>query len=211
MGRFAIAIVTLILAGCSATTPGSVAPSQGPTSAASAPATSGPPSSGGSEPTATADASASDVPADTSTPGPCPPSPMTAEGLITAYGSCFDAGTIKVTGWLAPPEGVGGTTNGISPAWLGEWATDLVIWAAPPSSAFCDSPSCAFEWVHVQPASGVDLGAPERWVEITGHYGDPAASTCHFTGTDPNGIGDAPAYCKKMFVATGIRDIAAPG
>jgi hypothetical protein len=136
---------------------------------------------------------------------------MTAEALMAAYGSCFDAGTIRVEGWLAPPEGVGGTTNGISPSWLGEWATDLVIWASPPASAFCGSASCGFEWVHVQPGSGVNLGASERWVEITGHYGDAASPTCHFTGADFNGIGDPVAYCRKSFVATAIHEIAAPG
>ena len=217
MRRIWIAIVPLLVAACAAAPAGSVAPSlrspaASPGVTASGLLTPSSPDASAATPATTSDASPSDAPpGDTGTPGPCPSSPMTAEALMTAYGSCFDAGTIKVRGWLAPPEGVGGTNNGISPSWLGEWATDLVIWAAPPTSAFCGSASCGFEFVHVPPGSGVSLGAPERWVELTGHYGDAAASTCHFTGTDFNGIGDAVAYCRKNFVATAVRDIAAPG
>jgi hypothetical protein len=119
-----------------------------------------------------------------------------------------------VRGWLAPAWGVGGISDGIEPAWLGESMSELVIWLKPHPADGCPTDAdCVWEWVHVKPSSGVSLGTTERWVELTGHYRDPAAGSCHYAqaGVNPNLIADPLAWCASHFVVTAVRDIPAPG
>lgn len=97
-----------------------------------------------------------------------------------------------------------------------------------------------FGWLFAQPASenlddlvtlyapdehalGADSGARPTWMEVTGHFGDPAASTCKAV-PDPNAdpdlaITDAEAKeltkslvrtCATRFVVTSIRETTAP-
>jgi hypothetical protein len=222
MNPLPLAIVTLVLAACTAAPGSSVSPSAQPSAtipdAASAAPAATPPAT--SEPSASPSVSA--LPEDSvwpsvsyvpPTPGPCPGSPMTVGGLAGAHGGCLDAGTIHVRGWLSPPWGVGGLNIGIEPAWLGEWFSDLVLWQKPhPADGCFTDTDCVWEWAHVNPGSGVDLGSPERWVELTGHYRDSLSTTCHYVGTgDHEGHTDPVADCRGHFVVTAVSDIAAPG
>jgi hypothetical protein len=137
---------------------------------------------------------------------------MTPAALVAARDACIDAGTIRVRGWLAPPWGVGGLSNNIEPAWLGEWATMRVLWTKPLPSAGClAATDCVWEWIHVAPGTGVAITAPDRWVEVTGHYSDPASASCHVVGDNVALIADPVAYCRRMFVATAVTDVPAPG
>ena len=76
-----------------------------------------------------------------------------------------------------------------------------------------DDDDCVFVFVHVDPASGLTLGRPERWVELTGHFGDPAAASCRGSveiGDPVLSRDEAVEYCRQKFVATSVREIPAP-
>ena len=153
--------------------------------------------------------------------GPCLRSEMTvdelwgiADAVDPAVQACLDDRDIHVTGWLAPSWGIGGTATGIKPAWLGELPAEPVLWLKPhPSEGCFNEGDCVWLFVHVRPGSGAELGSPERWVEITGHFVDAAAQTCHREGSsgDPSiPFKDIIAKCRAAFVATAVRNVAPP-
>ena len=97
---------------------------------------------------------------------------------------------MRVLGWVAPPWGIGDTSTGVAPSWLGEGTTDRVLWLEPRNQGGCfsDDGDCVWVFVHVRPNGGVEFDVPERWVEVIGHFDDPAAKTCRWDGrTNPPG------------------------
>jgi hypothetical protein len=147
----------------------------------------------------------------------CPASPATVPEMVFANAERCGNREVAVRGWLAPPWGIGGLANGIEPAWLGEWATDVVLWSdLPPDPPGCyDDWACIFFFPHVRPGSGVVLGPPARWVELTGHFADPTAAACRFVSSapwrDPSLVGEDPvAVCRDRFVAESVRTISRP-
>jgi hypothetical protein len=135
-------------------------------------------------------------------------------GVVTNGGDrwhCFGGDDLEVTGWLAEPWGIGGTSSGVKPAWLaelGSWA----LWARPRNPDGCvEATDCMFMLIHVMPGSQLRL-EPERWVRVTGHFDDPASQSCVGSGPfwDPRSVPDPVAYCQGGFVVTAIHDGAKP-
>ncbi len=177
-------------------------PSPTPTARPSAPDLTPPPSSG--SPTASA------IPA-----SPCDSaSPVRVDRLNVGGRACFGSNDMQVLGWVAPSWGIGGTSTGVVPSWLGETMTDPVLWLKPRNPEGCFSEDdCVWVFVHVRPTGGVAFALPERWVEVTGHFDDPAAATCRWDGrSNPPGdtLQQAVDRCRDAFVVTAVRDTADP-
>lgn len=119
-----------------------------------------------------------------------------------------------MTGYLAPPWGIGGLNNGVVPAWLGEWAGLVaVLWLKPrPADGCVAADDCVWVFLHASSAAALPL-TPDRWVALTGHFDDPLAVTCRATGQGPDAVtSDAQAIvtCREHFVVTDMRTVAPP-
>ena len=139
---------------------------------------------------------------------------IASTGPLDALIGCFGHRSIDVTGYLAPPWGIGGLANGVTPAWLGEWAgLDDVLWLKPhPAMGCVADDDCVWLFIHAPDATALPL-APDRWVTLTGHFDDPASLTCRATGAGPDAVtsdAQAIATCRGHFVVTGIRTVKPP-
>jgi hypothetical protein len=130
--------------------------------------------------------------------------------------ACFGDADIVVTGYLAPPEGIGGLANGITPAWLGEWSGLPVVLhgTSIPADTCGNADVCRWMFLFA-PHPGLLPLTPARWVSVTGHFDDPVAATCRATPgyEGPDGAtsdAEAIATCRGHFVVTEIRTVAAP-
>lgn len=124
---------------------------------------------------------------------------------------CFGSRDMTVRGWLDVVYLITGWEEawGIAPGWLwvpiGPWTV-----VAPGSNP---ETSDALT-VYSDPARGLDLRATNRWVELTGHYEDAKAETCHVeydggydAARDGPRISDSIArrMCELHFVVTSVR------
>ncbi len=207
----ALAVVAALVTGCiGALSPGP-SPSL-PLSPSSAVATSTPVASGSPNPTKTPSlttATACAAPVTVAVLGGGSPA-----WPIDHLADCFGHRDLALTGYLAPPWGIGGLTNGIAPAWLGEWeGLPAVLWLKPhPADGCFAADDCLWIFLHAPDAAALQL-TPDRWVALTGHLDDPAASTCRATGHGPDAAtSDAQAVvqCREHFVVTEILTVAAP-
>jgi hypothetical protein len=127
--------------------------------------------------------------------------------------ACVGSREITVVGYLAPGWGIGGIPNGLAPAWLGEWpGLPSVLWLRPHPVAGCfAADDCAWIFIFAPDAATLPL-TPDRWVMVTGHFDDPAATTCHWVGPsgDPLTAAKAVAVCRQHFVVAAIADAPAP-
>ena len=119
-----------------------------------------------------------------------------------------------VTGYLSPSWGVGGLSNGVDPAWLGDWGgLETVLWIKPRPAAGCITDTdCIWLYLHAPHPASLAL-SPDRWVTLTGHFDDPVAATCRATGTGSDAVpSDALAIltCREHFVVTRIKTVAPP-
>jgi hypothetical protein len=123
---------------------------------------------------------------------------------------CFGSRTIHVSGYLGQPEGLGGQCGySVTPDWL--TGTCLVYpagWLQPIAGPFGASRPLL---VFARPAVAALLKGG-HWVELTGHYDDPASTTCQTR--DEHGklesIAQTVAMCRSHFVVTAVRPISAP-
>jgi hypothetical protein len=129
---------------------------------------------------------------------------------------CLGHSEIRVTGWLAEACCLGWGSPGVEPAWLGDMlAIGRVLWLKPMVGEGCYADtSCVWMTLTSPNASELPL-SPERWVTITGHFDDPAAATCYWTGLQggysvPLTKGEAVASCRSHFVVTAIEDATSP-
>ena len=222
-----LGIAALILAACVSPTASSETPSAAGTSliASASPSVAAalqPPASTAPSPIPTGTGTPIVAPGPTSTHPTACGAPLTVEVLggfsstwpIARLPDCFGNADLDVTGYLAPSWGIGGLSNGIQPAWLGDWAgLDVVLWLKPRPQAGCSTDTdCQWLFLHAHDATALAL-APDRWVTVTGHFDDPVATTCRATGTGPDAVpsdAEAAVQCREHFVVTGIRTIAPP-
>ena len=134
--------------------------------------------------------------------------------LIDHLLTCFGDREFVVTGYLAPPWGIGGIGNGVVPSWLGEWGgLDVVLWQHPRPAAGCVSDSdCLWMFIHASDPATVPL-TPERWVTLTGHFDDALSATCRAEGHGSDAVTTdalAIATCRGHFVVTEVRTVPAP-
>lgn len=159
------------------------------------------------------------VPTPTPVPvGTCPKdSPMTVRQFVDADPSCSSGTDVEIRGWLDAPAGFGLGPPGIAPSWLYYPRAELtVIYETGPigpdgSCEMASGRECAWFIWHIDPALGLELSGPPRWLIVKGHLDDPAAETCRYVypedWTDVR-ADDAEAVetCRQQFVIVAFRD-----
>ncbi len=150
---------------------------------------------------------------------PCPASPMNAEVLInepTPLGyrtalerlACYGSSSIRVRGWfpkIPDNAGLGGTCGPASPvSWLVCQNINYDGLVASESAGF----TSAWLKVTINPATGMTMPARGQWVEVVGHFDDPAARNCTPT-TEQSSFGDV-LTCRGEFVAESVTPVAGP-
>ena len=212
-----LAISGILVAGCSGAVP-TTSPSGVP-SLSPVEVSAGPTATASPEPVVTEDpsnspqptAAACVAPVSVSDFGGWPGSPPIDQIL-----RCFGDRDFVVTGYLAPPEGIGGIANGITPTWLGEWSGLPVVLHANvnPADTCGDDVDCSWAFLFAPKPALLPL-TPARWVRLTGHFDDPVAATCRATpgyeGQDgPETDAQAIATCRGHFVVTKIQTVPPP-
>lgn len=138
--------------------------------------------------------------------GSCPALPATQIDWLAIPGpvaaECFGDTPITFTGWLSASEGCGGYAPGtLEPAWLISIGATYEIMITPFEAEYSGCGSAAR---HPTLSS---LPEKQQWVTLTGHYDDPAASTCRWSPDPlyPSAYDDPAALvqrCRGQFVAT---------
>jgi hypothetical protein len=125
--------------------------------------------------------------------------------------SCFGGRAIKVTAFVARPEGLGGTCDcTATPAWLtGGGLGYPAAWLVPFAAPFGQVDSLpAFARPSVKGAT-----TTLRWVSVTGHFDDPASSTCRVRNSDGSlrdSAAESVQRCRQNFVVTTVTTVAPP-
>jgi len=156
----------------------------------------------------------------------CPTAPILTVPDARANAACFHGKTLRVIGWLDRLPAIDFDGPPIAPAWFNMPGGKLpALWTVKPAvqdfSPSCTDQSgssvadCDWTMVFVNPASGLSLGSSPRWVILTGHFDDPIAETCHFSGGGPAGDVIPPPItarqsCRGEFVVTGVQTTTAP-
>lgn len=125
------------------------------------------------------------------------PAPVAAE--------CFGDKPITFSGWLTQGGGCGGWTPGtLEPEWLASMYATYAVLVTPFEAEYGGCGSAA------RHPSLLSIPDRQQWVTVTGHYDDPAASTCHWL-PDPtyvNAVLNDQAWhvqrCRWVFVATAV-------
>ncbi len=148
--------------------------------------------------------------------GPLPPCPPTAgvSTLVLLYlgsfaNACFGETTLTIRGHVPSLEGLGGCC----------WATPDPIWLAGPYPGAFLTPAAEDEMalfsLYVPPGVDTSALAADSWVEIVGHFDDPAAETCRRTPlvSPPMGLEaleSVRADCASRFVVESVRSVDGP-
>lgn len=127
--------------------------------------------------------------------------------------ACFGAAKVTLTGWLGVAYVIGDwdVPYGLDPSWL--WSPGIGEFSvvSPDSNAL----NRLAVQLHFRPGSPLAHAAVDRWVNLTGHLADPAASTCHWYFFDPTASpapdakpddASARADCVESFVVDAISD-----
>jgi hypothetical protein len=160
------------------------------------------------------------IAADDSWSAECPAAPTlhTLIGLRQqspgAGRECYGSSELRFVAFRATPDGLGGTTTYfIEPEWLdASRASGMALMLADERNEYTYSS----DWmdVRVPPAVQEPFEAlTGNWVEVAGHYDDPAALTCHVSWSDP-ALSPSPdeviEECRNGFALTSIEAIASP-
>jgi hypothetical protein len=122
---------------------------------------------------------------------------------------CARGRTVTLTAWWpgrSPFETCIDSPPGVD--WL-YCAPALGGWLAPSP----DLVGTHFVGVAVDPASGVVLPEPNRWVEVTGHVDDPAAAACRVVPGAPDAeraAWDQVLQCRSTLVVESMVEVPAP-
>ena len=212
----ALAVAAAILSACVAEPGASADPSASADPAASSPA-------------ATASPAASLTGATVACPTPLPLDPATRAMVTTvdalaalgeaAAAICYGDAKLEVRG-LVPPFGGGTSAYTWTPAWLASGGTFSIHGSRDPVAAYL--------WVNLPPSFGACSGDPHAkgcpgdavgtWVQVVGHYNDPAAATCvatpipdFYPPAPPMSSADAQLTCARQFVADSVEPYLATG
>jgi hypothetical protein len=197
----------LVLSGCAGAgasrTPGASAPGASATSFASAsPANSAPPASSPS-PTESA------RPPATSLPSGCVNPPPDLSAIVALDAStrltCFGGSSLTFAATVSKAILDCGIGPRVEPAWFCLPGVFLAVPNASPDSGVVPLD------VYWNPSSGLTPASfpADKTVQITGHFDDPAASTCHVTSV-PAGQSSEPSdqvvlTCRETFIVTAAR------
>jgi hypothetical protein len=115
---------------------------------------------------------------------------------------CFGSTPVRFLAWNTQAGGCGGFSPGFyQPEWLASpFATGRIV--LTPFEA--ESGGCGDGAI---PPDLGDLPALQQWIEVTGHWADPASAECQFR-PDPLAVTDAAwpdlgFHCRTVFVITG--------
>ncbi|MEX2522359.1 MAG: hypothetical protein WD736_06350 [Chloroflexota bacterium] len=148
----------------------------------------------------------------------CPTPPFTFESVVAVpvadRPGCFGSDELTLLGWVFRESNLGYDciTYSDRPTWLMciLERQPLAFGALPPGPY---APASELLWVAADPSGPIGriyYGATEgavrtnTWVEVTGHFNDPAAADCGPAG-DPFRV-----ECAGTFALTSVRDIVAP-
>jgi hypothetical protein len=148
--------------------------------------------------------------------GLCPTdSPLTTRQFVGTDSQCFGRAAFQVRGWLDAPPSIGFEPPTIKPGWMYYPAPGApTIWEKQPAGqddCFVGEEQCAWFFPHLNPVSGLTLDGPPRWLILTGHVDDPAATRCHWVYPDDIPVAtqddaDAVALCRGGFVVDSFVD-----
>jgi hypothetical protein len=150
-------------------------------------------------------------------PADCPDGEVTIKALVRLSGrdrvACFGPRSLTMRAWVVDPgEGYGGTCAPMTPRWLQvcvlpDWllSEERTRNAGPEEDRHIIDPPKFLDALKSPGAKG-DLKGVGRWVNVTGHFDDPAAATCR-PASGPAGIGLEPMasfvlQCREQFVVT---------
>lgn len=117
--------------------------------------------------------------------------------------ACFGSTQITFRAWLTEGGGCGAYTPGTwSPAWLAHPLAEFALVLAPFATPFRGCGSAVL-------APDAHVASPQQWVTVTGHFNDPAASTCRWLPDatlwgyleSPDGLAFS---CREKFVVTSV-------
>jgi len=123
--------------------------------------------------------------------------------------TCFGNELLVLRGWTWDDQGVYDCEASAAPTWLACTGaqvrlTTLAYEPGEPSTAMID-PADGPLRVAVDPASpAAEALLPNRWVEVTGRFGDPATAACDELG---DGFREE---CEATFIVTDARTLEAP-
>ena len=148
--------------------------------------------------------------------GPCPGTTPTAiEDFLAMAPSlwpvCFGSQTLKIRGVTANCECGGTTDQQGSPAWLIDSLGFSDVYLVP--RVVPAATNGAGLTVRINPAHPVQIPAAGTYVELTGHFADPAAAATCRIYSNPGAFGPVVpkgrtvALCEQTFVLTGIRTL----
>ena len=139
--------------------------------------------------------------------GPCPGGPVTINKVIALDANdrvaCFGSRQLTFRAWVVDPGvGYGGTCEVMTPSWL----LDCVL---PDWLLATDKTSNVQLHGLKRPDATGNLKGVARWVDVTGHFDDPAAATCRLA-SGPATVGKPPAgwyvlRCREQFAVTRIE------
>ena len=127
--------------------------------------------------------------------------------------ACFGATTIHVRGYLATPDGLRGTCGPetVTPTWLtGGCPSYPMGWLESLATSF----GAATTLEVFASGASADALAQGQWVDIRGHFDDPASTTCRRVDTSTGQLAEPAkttiAFCRSHFVATLVTRSSAP-
>jgi hypothetical protein len=116
---------------------------------------------------------------------------------------CFSGEDITFRAWATVCSDCGTADPGFSPAWLADPNLTSALSLSPVMSENTGTPAA------VGPKLRLDQRWDHHWVQVTGHFDDPAARTCRFDpgpqyGPGQEGRAFSVIECRKRFVVTRV-------
>jgi hypothetical protein len=123
---------------------------------------------------------------------------------------CFGGEDLTVRAWSSSCDECWGGPEEYSPAWLAQ-PTDNQLFLSPIENHDGNWSRTAI----LAPSVDVDRSREQAWLEITGHYDDPASQTCRWEPESVVAIyHDGPESlvndCRRQFVVTSVRVVEGP-
>ena len=143
--------------------------------------------------------------------GSCPAAPATMlewKAVPGAVGAeCFGSTPVTFAAWNTVGGGCGGYAPGrFEPEWLASPFAMFALVITP-----MEVPAGACGDAAIPP--GTSVPEPQQWIEVTGHWADPASADCQWI-PQPDfpyvGYGDLEGQCRATFVATSVVPTDAP-